>query len=276
MPTTAEKVTTSEQAAKAVVSAAESGGGVRASMAGLAWAGMSPFSLAAHCAHTTTDRSTFTLLAYEPSPTPATIVAEGDPKPEAILSARKELPLVKHAGYVEATLEQLLWAPSAEQVLSNVLVKQAVASLDKAIVAALDTTNTPVTATGSASQRILAAHAELLGLGSVPGAIAVSPADYAAIVGAETNSGYLNLERPEEGFPGRLFGLGLVPTPAVVEGTAFVFDPSGVVVAEQAESPMLFVSPMSVSNTLTVIVDLIAATGIASSTAVAKVALTTA
>lgn len=262
------------QAAVAIIDAVQSGNGLRASMHGLSWAEYAPFSVSAYATTTVSESRHFTLLEVSPSGTPATHVAEGVEKPIVAEAHQSEVQLQKYAGRAHVSLECLVYTREAERLLADVVLNQVVQAMDTDLVAAMGAKHTPVTTTAKGSAALLEAQAALLGLGAVPTTVAVNPSDYAKLLSQTANGAFLNFSSAELGTRGLLFGMALVPSAKVPAGTAYVFDGRGLVVAELAESPMLFVSSMSTKNEVDIIVDVFAALAVVSAGAVAEVPLT--
>lgn len=269
-------ITEAHAAAEAVVQAVRNGTALRASMSGISWGDVAPYSIAANAATFTKSESRHYTLLDVTASAPATKVAEKAQKPEVVTATNTEVPMAKYAGWASTTAECLVYVPEAERLIADVLLSQVVQAVDVDIVTALSAKSTTVTVASSVkgSAALLEAQAALIGKGAVPRAILVNPTDYAKLLGQTTSLGFLNFSSVELGTSGQLFGMALVPTAAVTAGTAYLVDPRGVLVAEHVESPLLFVSAMSTKNEIELVADVFAAVGVASASAVAKVALT--
>lgn len=262
--------------ARALSDAAASGQGMRVSCKGLAYGLSGYLSLASRLSHVTVDGLNYHGLRVKDSATPVKAVAEASAKPKAADTESTNVALGKFAGYAELSLEVLLSTDEAARVVTDVLYRQALQALDAAIIteAGKAGNSTAITSTAtSVGGKLIDAAATVMAAGGRPGVVAVNPTDYAKIIGATDNSGYVNTNDPERGPSGLFMGMALVPTAAAAADTAYVIDPAAIVVAENTESPLLFLSPMSTSNVATVILDLVAAPLVVLPAGVGKVAL---
>ncbi len=261
-------------AVQAVTDAARSGQSMRASANGLAYGLAGSASIAAQCSTVEIDAKTYHALVVTDSGTPVTTVNEGAAKPNAIVTAGTSVDLVKHAGYASVSLESLTYYDETRRVITDVLWRQAVRSLDSAIVTAMAAAATVVvSADASPSVRVIAALAKAIDDAATPTAVVVNPADWAAIVSENDGGQYLNMASGESGPTGTFMGCNLVPASAVPAKTAYVFDSSAVVVAHHKDAPMLFLGAMDTSNKANLIIDLLAAPLVTLPKGVAKVAL---
>lgn len=275
VPTIREAV---QAAAQALSDTARNGGTLRASIAEQdgrhdVFTTFAPYSLAATLPSVSVEGLTYAHGTITETATPAKKVAEKGAKPEAAALSLNNTPLNKYAGKATLSLEQLLQTAELERLIGGVLLRQAIHALDADIVAALGAAGA-VTTTSTGSAAVLAAIGDLIGKGAQPTHIAVNPADWVSIVGATTaNAGYLNMADVEAGPRGALFGLRLVPAAAVTAKTAFVYDANALVVAENVNSPLLFMGPMSDTNESLLTVDVLAVPVLAAPAGASKVAV---
>lgn len=261
-------------AARAVNDAARSGQGMRASVKGLTYGLAGNASIAAQVTAVSIETKSYDALVVENSATPVTVVAEGAEKPLAVTTTTASVDLVKHAGYAKVSLESLVFYDEARRVIVDVLWRQAVRSMDLAIVTAMTAAADAVTTTATtASGRIIDGFAHLVDNGADPSAVVLNPSDWAAVIGANDGGAWLNMRNSENGPAGTFMGAALVPASAVPKGTGFVFDSSAVVAAHLADNPYLFLSPMDTRNQATLILDLIASPLVTLPAGVVKVAL---
>jgi hypothetical protein len=271
-------VDTAHAAAVAVANAVKTGTGMRATMTDLDWAAVCGTSILAHVSHPTTDSKFYTLLGVHPLDQ-ADIVAERALKPQVAETVRQDLNVEKHAGWAEATVEDLSYVKTCEWLIGGVVLRQIAMSVDRAIVAALDANNQIVDYDPAAMEPfgiLLAAQAQLMANGVCPDTVAVSPSMYVEIISGMSASGFAQLGQAEipTGGTGRLLGMSLVTSNAVADNTMYVFDSKDVVAAELSASPQLWLGAMSTSNIQQIVGDAFFACGVASPFGVVKVTAT--
>ncbi len=261
-------------AVKAVNDAARSGQPMRASAKGLAYGLAGSSTLAALCSAVEIPTKTYNALIVTDTGTPVTTVNEGAAKPLAVSTTATSVDLAKHAGYASVSLETLTYYDEVRRVITDVLWRQAVRSLDGTIVTAMTAAATNVVnANASPSVRIIAALAKLVDDAANPTAVALNPSDWAAVIGENSGGQYLNMTSGEQGPSGTFMGCALLPCSAVTAKTALVFDSSAVVVAHHEDAPMIFLGSMDTNNKANLILDLLAAPLVVLPKGVAKVTL---
>ena len=260
--------------ANAITEAAKSGQGMRVSCKGLSYGLTGYYSLAGQVNHVYVEGRSYSGLVVKDTATKVAVVDEGKPKPKAADTETKSVDIVKHAGYASVSLESLVFYDEAVRVVRDVLFRQALQSLDTALVTALAASSTALTTPGtSVSSKLIDGAAQLIAAGARSSVLALNPADYAALIGANSGGQYLNMNDPERGPSGLFLSHKLVPISAVPADTAYLIDPAAVVIAEEENSPYLFVSPMSTANLSEIILDLFAAPLVVLPGGVGKVAL---
>lgn len=268
-------VNTAHDAAAAVVAAAQSGQSIRATMSGLDWGAVCGTSLLAHVTQIATEGRYYALLGVDQK-ADAAVVAEKAQKPEVAETTKQDLPLVKFAGYAEATQEDLTYFATAEWLISGVVLRQIAKAVDVSIVAAMTATNTEIDLSGATGPAgaVVAAQAALLANGTCPDVLALAPDAYSQLIGESASSGYALLggvTGPSAGSQGSLFGMSLIASNAVPDGTGFIYDSRDVVVAHHATAPQIWLSGMDTTNTLNLIGDYNAVAGVASPDGVAAI-----
>ena len=271
-------VDTAHAAAVAVATAVKNGTGMRATMTDLDWAAVCGTSILAHVSHPTTDSKFYTLLGVHPLDQ-ADIVPERGQKPQVAETVRQDLNVEKHAGWAEATVEDLSYVKTCEWLIGGVVLRQIAMSVDRAIVAALDANNQPVDYDPAGAEPfgiLLAAQAQLMANGVCPDTVVASPSAYVEIISGMSASGFAQLGQAEipHGGTGRLLGMSLVTSNAVADENLYVFDSKDVVAAELSASPQLWLGAMSTSNIQQIVGDAFFACGVASPFGVVKVTAT--
>lgn len=261
--------------ANALTEAARSGQGMRVSCRGLSYALTGYVSLAGQVNHVYVAGKHYSGLVVSDTATKVKVVAEGTAKPKAAETTTESVDIVKHAGYAEVSLESLVFYDEALRVVRDVLFRQALQSVDAALVTEMAAHSTTLTTTGTdLSAKIIDGAAQLIAAGARSSVIGINPTDYAALVSANSGGQYLNMNDPERGPSGLFMSHRLIPTAAVPAKTVYLIDPTAVVVAEEEDSPYLFLSPMSTDNKSNVILDLFAAPLVVLPGGVGKITIT--
>lgn len=240
------------------------------------WAGGLPRTLADFVTTRQSSGMTVNLTTVVPNAaTPAQVVAPGAPKPNAITIASAPEPLVKHAGYGEAQLEQYLDAEGLAAAIASVLQAGCLLSFEAAAMGVLDA---DAGATASGATWLAAIHggqATVIGNGGSPGVLVVSSADYGAILG-EITSGAGFAISPTGSAVGSYMGSAVHVSPKLPTGKAYVLDPSAVLAVEHENSPLVIVDSVSQAKTniTTIVADLLATTVVVNPVLVAEVTKT--
>lgn len=225
------------------------------------WAAGLPRTLADFVTTKPTDGMSVNVTTVVPSGTPAAIVAAGAVKPNAVTITTASEPLVKHAGYGSANLEQYLDADGLSAAIASVLQAGCLLSFEAAAMGVLDS-DSGATATGTSwLQAIHNSQAVVIGNGGSPGVLVVSSADYGAILG-EITSGAGFAVAPTDSAIGSYMGSAVHVSPKLATGKVFVLDPGAVLAVESAKSPLVTVDSVSQAknNITTIVADLLATT----------------
>lgn len=180
-------------------------------------------------------------------------VHEGDEKSEAEISTvLKEANVATIAHWTKASAQVLDDAPSLMQQVGNLLTHGLLAKFEAALVAGpggqgkiagmLDQ-SAPFSAPGSLADVVGAAITELNANGWAAGLVVMNPSNWYAIASerAESGDGQYILGSPRDPAPPSLWGVPVVTTPSIAEGTVLVLDPSQVAVLDRM-SPTLMAS----------------------------------
>jgi HK97 family phage major capsid protein len=176
--------------------------------------------------HITTGSNAVEYVRWTPNPQgAATIVPEGQPKPEAVMNATptsKTLDTYAHwKGITRQALEDI---PQIRSIIENRLKQGIMVALENAVAAALaaDAAIPPATAPvgGSLTEAIRVGIATVQSAGfATPNAALVNPQDAAgidiAMMAGTLNGASLN---------GTLWGIKVIPVPGLAAGTAYVGD----------------------------------------------------
>ena len=240
----------------------------RASLSGsqaaaFAWTDGLPPSIANYVTTVSVPGMRFDTVVASPSATPAGKVAEGAPKPNSVAFTTTTTPLAKYAGYGTWSLEADLSAEALAAAIYQVITGQSLMALETDVLAAIADGAT-IAATGASwAEALLSAQAQVLANGGRPGVISVSAADYAALMLENAGAGgFAMFNDPAAGPLGQLlFGSAVHVSPTQIAGTAYVFDPTAVLIGENEASPIVIADPFSqsVNNKIQLVVDLIAA-----------------
>lgn len=240
------------------------------------WTTGLPPTLVDYVAATAVSGLSFDVVIVKASGTPAGIVGEGQPKPKAVSFSPANVPLAKHAGYGEFSLEQMLTADALASVVYSVIAGQVLTSFEATAIDAIEGTTGTVAAAGATLvAAILDGQSKVLGNGGRPGVLVISPADYAALMGG-TVGGYGGSQNPDNGPVGALFGMAVHVSAGATTGAPLVLDPAAVTVGVNEHTPMVTLDPFSQStnNLVRIVVDLLAATVVTSPGAVAECTVT--
>jgi hypothetical protein len=273
MPTENPTIDSAHAAALAVTSAVQSGQAMRASASELDWGAICGFSIMANLTQASTSSRYYTLLGATKA-NDAEIVPEAQQKPEVAVTEREDLPLVKHAGFATASVEDLTVA-TAEWLISGVILRQIARSVDVAVIDALAAKNTQVPGSNDALGGILASQAQLLSNGTCPTHVVCSPAGYVELVsGMAASQVSLLGDATASGGSATLFGMQVIASAACPDDKFYLFDQAGVVHVSLDSSPMIFVGAMNTQNLVDIIGDHFCAIGVASPDAVAELTVT--
>lgn len=205
------------------------------------WAAGLPMILARQVQSAVVDGLSFSATRVAPSATPAAKVAAGAPKPDGVTITTGRVDLAKYAGIANFSTEQQLDTDALVPALASVLSSSALMAYDADCAAAL-AADAGLDATGADwPSAILAGIAAVAGAGGAPAVLAISPADYAAVV---TSPGVGYAMSPVDGVPA-MWGLRIVISAGIPTGTAYVLDPNAVLSVENSESPFALVDPYS-------------------------------
>lgn len=170
----------------------------------------------------TTSTNAVSWVEWTPNPmAPAAAVAEGQPKPEAVMDASPESgTLQTFATWKGITRQALEDVPQIRSIVEGRLRQSVLVALENAVVAGMMAANLPSATGASMLEAIRAAIATVQGAGfATPNAIIINPADAAAIdtalMAGTLNGAVVN---------GTYWGVPVVATNHVVPGTAFVGD----------------------------------------------------
>lgn len=254
---------------------AGSGGAARASLGGgstaFAWtAGLIP-TVASYATATTAEGMTFPVHRVTSTVTPATIVAPGAEKPTGTAVASGSENLAKFAGLGTFTLEDMVTAVGLANAVASVLSKQCLKAFEAHAVGVLGTAaGTPVTGTTWVSA-IAAAQAQLLGEGGQPSVIVLPAADYPGFV--DDILGTSAFTTSPESPLGNVLGSPVHVSSGAPAGKAYVFDSAAVLAVQHAQSPMVIADALSGAdtNTLRLVIDLLAALVVVDPAAVVEV-----
>jgi len=209
--------------------------------AAFAWAAGLPMILARQVSSAVVEGLTFSAVRIKPSATPATKVAEGGTKPDAVVIEAEQIALSKYAGLATFSTERAVSTEALAPALAAVLVSSCLMAYDADCAAALDADN-GLTATGADWQTaIMNGTAAVAGAGGAPGVLVLGAADYAAAV-ASPGVGYAM--SPVDGVPA-MWGLRIVLMSGVAAGTGYVLDPAAVLAVENDTSPAAILDPYS-------------------------------
>lgn len=251
------------------------GGTARASLGGggeaFGWTGGLIPTVADYATTATASGMSFPITLVTDSGTPAAIVAAGAPKPAATAITPTSVALDKHAGVGTATLENFLDARGLANAIASVLSAQCLKSFETAAVAALDAAGgTPVTGTDWIAA-VAAAQAQLLGNGAKPSVLVLSALDYGAFVADVTGTN--GFSQSPDSPVGAILGSPIHVSGSAPAGKAFMFDSSAVVCVQHEASPLVIgdAVSMAATNQFRIVIDLVAATFVASPDGLAEI-----
>lgn len=205
--------------------------------AAFTWSAGLPQILATRVNSAMVEGLTFQATTIKPSATPVDAVAEGGQKPNALEVATATKNLTKYAGIATVSTEQTLSVDALVPSLVAVLSHGILMAYDADCAAALAAEN-GLTASGATwADAVLAGIAQVAGNGGVPSILAVSAADYPAVV-ASPGVGYA-LDPSTSTVS--LFGLHVQIMVGVAAGTGFVLDANAVLATENEASPIAVV-----------------------------------
>lgn len=183
----------------------------------------------------------FNAVRVSASDTPATKVAEGGTKPDAVTLSAAEVSLSKYAGLATISTEQSLTVEALTSALARTITGSCLLAYDADCVAQL-AADAGSEATGSTwSEAILSGIAAVVGQGAAPSVLVLSAADYAAAV---TSPGVGFAADPTNAAI-TLFGLSVLVSASAEAGTGYVLDPSACLACENESSPLAVVDPYS-------------------------------
>lgn len=233
------------------------GGGVAFGWA----AGMVP-TIANYVTAGSTDGMTYNVTTVSESPTtPAAVVAENAPKPNAAVIQSSTATLKKHAGLAVASLEAFLNAKGLAQAINSVLGNSCLKSFEKDALAALGTAaGTPVTG-ASWVEAIANAQAAMFSVGGAPTVLVISPADYGGFVADIAGLLTVSAESPI----GQVLGTPVHASVGATAGAAYLVDGAAVLAVQHSASPVAIADTVSMADTnqSRLVVDLIASTFVA-------------
>lgn len=208
-----------------------------------------------------TSQMTFPATRVAATANPPAVTAASAVKPIAFTLDAETIALKKHSGRCVATFETMIDSANLVNAISQSLVHGAALSWENDLVATVvaDTAITKVTKAPNAAA-ILEAQAALLQSGNTPEILALSPADYATILGAAGTAGVLTVvNNPQEAVQ-TLFGSQIVVSAGLATGSALLLSRDAVLAVEHDASPAVLVDPYSGSskNEITVIADVVA------------------
>ena len=169
-----------------------------------------------------TNQAAVMYLTWTPQPPgDAPVVAEGDLKPEAIMSpVEATIALSTYAHYKAVTRQALEDIPQVQTIVQNRLLAGVNSALESAAVAALVAATLPaVDGAGNLIAGIRVAIATVEDNGFRPNAVLVNPVDAAGLdmdTFLQTNNGAV--------VNGSIWGLPIVPARSIAAGTAYVGD----------------------------------------------------
>lgn len=174
----------------------------------------------------------------------AAAVAEGAAKPEIGNASTVSVTHSKLAGYVDVTLEEIVYGADIVQAIQDVAMRGLINAENAAIATVL--LGAPnIAASTTPAKSILAGIAAVAAGGGQASVIAVAPADVPVILGESTTLGYtVNSGGGAERLATSLWGVPLVPAVGVPAGTAFVWDTAALGMSV-AMPPTLLVDPYS-------------------------------
>lgn len=208
-----------------------------------------------------TSQMTFPATRVAPSGTPAAVTAPAAAKPSAFTLAAQTIALQKFSGQTSCNFESMIDSANLVSAVTQSLIHGAALAWESALVATIvaDADVLKVTKAPAAGS-ILEAQAALLTNGNPCDILALSPADYATILGASGTAGVLTVvANPQEAVQ-TLFGSRIVVSAGLATGTALLLSSDAVLAVEHDASPAVLVDPYSGSsnNTIKVIADVVA------------------
>jgi Phage capsid family len=221
-----------------------------------------------------TSQMNFTTNRVHATGTPAAAVTAGSAKPTAFDLVAKSIALKKFSGITTANFESLIDAANLTNAVAMSLVHGAALAWEKDLVATIlaDADILKHDAVPGAAG-ILAAQAMLLENGNQPDILALSPADYASVLGASGTAGTLTVvSNPQEAVQ-TLFGSQIVVSAGLATGTALLMSKDACLAVEHDQSPAILVDPYSGSsnNTIKVVADVVAGCIVARPNAVVQI-----
>lgn len=256
------------------------GGTARTSLGGagtaFGWTGGLVPTVADYATGATADGMTFKATIVSDTGTPAAIVAKNASKPAATQIAASTVTLKKFAGQGAFALEDSLDAVGLAAAIGSVLGKQCMKAFETDAIAALSAGAGATVPTGTDWVALVAnAQAILLGNGAKPSVLVIPAAVYGAFMGdvIATNAFSQDPESPV----GALLGTVIHVSPTAPDTHAYLFDSSAVLAVQHVQSPLALIDAVSgaATNTAKIIIDLVAATFVASSSGVVKIAAAT-
>lgn len=229
--------------------------------AAFGWAAGLPRTLADFVTTNQAAGMTVNVTTVIPSGTPPTVVGAGAAKPNAVTIASSAEPLVKHAGYGSANLEQYLDADGLAAAIASVLQAGCLLSFEAAAMGVLDSDSGATATGGTWLATVHNAQATVIGNGGSPGVLVVSSADYGAILGEITGGAGFAVS-PSGSAIGSYMGSAVHVSPKLATGKVFVLDPGAVLAVESEKSPLITVDSVSQAknNITTIVADVLATT----------------
>ena len=262
---------------------AAGGAGARASVGAtgqaFAWLGGQPQTVANFLPTQPVVGLTTDVLSVGASATPVGVVAEAQPKSNAIAFTPSTVTLPKHAGYGEVSLEQSKSYANIGNAVVTTLVQQSLMSFEESAMAAIaaGAGGTPVTAPTWVAA-IVAGQAQILALGGRPAVLVLSATDYSDLVLELLGSSGVAITPDATSMIGAVLGTAIHVSPGLAPGTGWLLDPAAAVAFESETGPGALVDPYSraTSNMVNIVTDLFATTKVVQPALVCSVATTVA
>lgn len=168
-----------------------------------------------------TSQAAVMYLQWAPTPPgDAAIVAEGELKPEAVMSVTEATVALQTVAHYKAITRQALEdIPQVQTIIQNRLLAGVRSKLEALAVAALATAAPPASGGDSYLGEIRAAIAAVEANGFRPNAVLVNPADAAAL---DMTTMGVTVAGPVQ--QGSVWGLPIIPANSIAAGTAYVGD----------------------------------------------------
>ena len=227
------------------------------------WTEQLPPTIASYCATELVEGMSVPTVRVSESGTPATIVAEGAPKPTGTVIATGTTPLRKFAGLGTFTMEASLTASGVAAAVAAVLGSSALMAFEEHAMGVLETDAGETATGGTWTAALAAAQGVLLGNGGRPALTIVSAADYGTLLG-EISAGAGFSQSPDSPV-GAFYGSPLHVSPRLAAGSAFVLDTAAVVAFQHRESPLVVCDAVSQAevNTARLVIDIVGAVAVA-------------